>query len=102
MSKKLYDETILQSIIEYAQRLETKTIDIVNSEQNSYAGRIQKSELKICTQKNNKGSFGNYLEYAYFGKELDNKSQPDFPVAKLELKASPLKTLSSYDVKVKE
>ena len=59
MGKLLYDEASIPSIVEYAQRLE------------------------------NKGAFGNYLEEAYFGKKSDNKSQADFPLAHLELKASP-------------
>ena len=103
MDNLLYDAKDMKSIIQYAQRLENKTIGLVNAEQHSFAGK--KSEHPICRlhQNNkNKGGFGNYLEYAYFGKENDNKSQPDFSEAKLELKVSPLKILSSYEVKVKE
>lgn len=105
MSELLYDETKMDSIVAYAQRLESKTVDDVNFNQKSFAGRkIQNQSESIVETQNsrNKGGFGNFLEYAYFGKENDNKSQPDFPMAKLELKASPLKTLSNCEVKVKE
>ena len=103
MSRLLYDETSISSIKEYAQRLENKTIDSVNFAQHSYAGRNQDIlENQEERNKNNKGGFGNFLEVAYFGKKNDNKSQPDFLLAGLELKVSPLKTLSNYDVKVKE
>ena len=102
MSKFLYDETSISSIVEYAQRLEHKSIDIVNFEQSSYAGIHQPIPPSAKENSKNKGNFGNYLEEAYFGKKNDNKSQADFPLAKLELKASPLKTLSNHEVKVKE
>ena len=103
MDKLLYDETSIHSIVAYSQRLENKSIDQVNCEQHSYAGVQQNyPQQQIEQNKKNKGGFGNYLEEAYFGKKNDNKSQPDFPFAKLELKASPLKTLSNYEVRVKE
>ncbi|MBE6361428.1 MAG: DNA mismatch repair protein, partial [Treponema bryantii] len=103
MNNLLYDDKNIKSIVEYAQKLENKTIEQVNSEQKSFAGKVEKNNTnKIVQNNNNKGGFGNYLESAYFGKENDNKSQPDFPEAKLELKASPLKTISNYDIRVKE
>lgn len=103
MNNLLYDDKNIKSIVEYAQKLENKTIEQVNSEQKSFAGKVEKNKTnKIVQNNNNKGGFGNYLESAYFGKENDNKSQPDFPEAKLELKASPLKTISNYDIRVKE
>lgn len=102
MSSLLYDEKNIDSIIDYSQKLENRSIDQTNYEQNSFKGVSCKNIKQITEQKNNKGGFGQYLETIYFGKEADNKSQPDFPLAKLELKASPLKTLSNYEVKVKE
>ena len=50
----------------------------------------------------NKGGFGQILEKFYFLKELDSESQPDFPEAGLELKSSPLKTLSKKEIRAKE
>lgn len=99
--KKIYDDSDLNSIINYAQRLENRTIDDVDFEQKTYGAVLENfSDSKI--EFRGKGSFGNYLETAYFGKEPDNKSQADFPKANLELKASPLKILSNYEIKVKE
>ncbi len=102
MGGLLYDESKIESIVSYAQRLEHKSINEVNFEQHSYAGKIQDAPTQTEENSKNKGNFGNYLEEAYFGKKNDNKSQPDFPFAKLELKASPLKTCANYEVKVKE
>lgn len=98
----LYNDSNIESIIEYAQKLEKKTIDEVNLIQNSFKGKPVITKSNDSEQKKSKGGFGQYLETIYFGKEADNKSQPDFPKAKLELKASPLKVLSNYEVKVKE
>ncbi len=107
MEKKMtylpYNEKEINSIVEYAQKLEGKTVHKVNSEQYSFSEKKQEDDLSYIPQNNkNKGGFGNYIESAYFGKKNDNKSQPDFPEAKLELKVSPLKVLSNYEVKVKE
>ncbi len=102
MSELLYDDENIDSIVEYAQRLENNSIDDINILQNSYRGCVRDSRLPSDKIKKSKGGFGQYLETIYFGKEADNKSQPDFPKANLELKASPLKTLSNYEVKVKE
>jgi len=102
MNELLYNEASIPSIVEYAQKLENKTIDEVNLDQSSYKGVASPVKDYIIESKKTKGGFGQYLETVYFGKEADNKSQPDFPIAKLELKASPLKTLSNYEVKVKE
>lgn len=102
MNELLYNEASIPSIVEYAQKLENKTIDEVNLDQSSYKGVASPVKDYIIESKKTKGGFGQYLETAYFGKKADNKSQPDFPLAKLELKASPLKILSNYEIKVKE
>ena len=103
MKGLLYDDASIHSIVKYAQLLENKSIDEVNQNQRSFAGMNQDiPKTFFYENKNNKGKFGNYLEYVYFGKKNDNKSQADFPLANLELKTSPLKTLSNYEVRVKE
>ena len=103
MKELLYDDASIHSIVKYAQLLENKSIDEVNQNQRSFAGMNQDiPKTFFYENKNNKGKFGNYLEYVYFGKKNDNKSQADFPLANLELKTSPLKTLSNYEVRVKE
>ena len=102
MKELVYDDTEISSIMHFARRLESNTIYETNFENHTYAGLDQDIPEEDRTNPKNKGFFGNYLESAYFGKKNDNKSQPDFPQAKLELKASPLKTTSNYEVKVKE
>lgn len=102
MKKYVYDETDICSILDFARRLEANTIYETNFENHTYAGQNQEIPKEDGTNPRDKGSFGNYLETAYFGKENNNKSQPDFPKAKLELKTSPLKTISNFEVKVKE
>lgn len=49
-----------------------------------------------------KGSFGQLLEKFYFLYEPNSDSEPDFPVAKLELKSSPLKILRTKQYRSKE
>ncbi|MBR4684042.1 MAG: hypothetical protein IKO95_04405 [Spirochaetia bacterium] len=102
MKKLVYDDSNIDSIMDFARRLESSTIHETNFEHHTYAGLDQDiPESEIIPK--HKGSLGNYLETAYFGKENDNKSQPDFPKAKLELKTSPLKALGdNHEVKVKE
>ena len=101
MKKLVYDDSNIDSIMDFARRLESSTIHGTNFEHHTYAGLDQDIPENEIIPKH-KGAFGNYLETAYFGKVNDNKSQPDFPKAKLELKASPLKTTGKFEVKVKE
>ena len=62
MKKLLYDEGSIESIVEYAQRLENKSVNQVNSEQHSYAGVEQDaSEVIVDESKSNKGKFGNFI-----------------------------------------
>ena len=86
-----YNKQDKSSILSYALLLKDKSlrdsIDLTHF-----------SEAKI----GNKGGFGQILEKFYFLKELDSESQPDFPEAGLELKSSPLKTLSKKEIRAKE
>ena len=49
-----------------------------------------------------KGYFGNILEEFYFFYKPNSDSEPDFPLAELELKSSPLKKLKSNEFRSKE
>lgn len=55
-----------------------------------------------------KGSLGKYIESEYFGKELDNKSEPDFILVdvsdeeSVELKVTPVKKLKNGKYSAKE
>jgi DNA mismatch repair protein MutH len=78
------------SIIDYAKRLVGKTLtescdeDVAN---HGYGG---------------KGNFGQILEKYYFLYEPNSDSEPDFPIAGLELKSSPLKLLQNKEYRSKE
>ena len=79
-----------QSIIEYAKLLKGKTLrEACKNEipHDNYAG---------------KGKYGQTLEKYYFLYEPNSESEPDFAVAGLELKSSPLKQLSNNDYRSKE
>lgn len=49
-----------------------------------------------------KGNFGQVLEKFYFLYEVNSISEPDFPIAKLELKSTPLKQLRDKKYRSKE
>jgi DNA mismatch repair protein MutH len=74
-----YNEEDKNSILEYAQRLKGKTLrQVCNTDiiEHNYSG---------------KGHFGQILEKYYFFYEPNSNSEPDFPIAGVELKSSPLK-----------
>ncbi len=79
-----------QSIIDYAKLLKGKTLrETCNKEilEHNYSG---------------KGNFGQILEKFYFLYEPNSVSEPDFAIAGLELKSTPLKQLSNNDYRSKE
>ena len=49
-----------------------------------------------------KGEMGQLIEKFYFNYEPNNKSEPDFPKAGLELKTTPLKKISKGNIRAKE
>ncbi|MFV8343598.1 Sau3AI family type II restriction endonuclease [Flavobacterium sp. XS2P39] len=91
MTKKMsYNPNEKNSIIEYAKRLESKTLKQVchsSIAEHSYSG---------------KGNFGQVLEKFYFGYEPNSKSEPDFSEVGMELKSSPLKKNNNDDYRSKE
>ena len=79
-----------QSIIDYAKLLKGKTLrETCEKEilEHNYSG---------------KGNFGQILEKFYFLYEPNSVSEPDFAIAGLELKTTPLKQLSNNDFRSKE
>lgn len=74
----MYDKNDKSSIVLYAKVLEGMTLRKVCGEVAMF-------------QVGGKGNFGTLLEKYYFDYEPNSDSQPDFPEAGLELKASPLK-----------
>lgn len=83
-----YNPSSKDSIISYAKKLIGKNLkefcpkDIINGK--------------------NKGGFGQFLEKYYFLYEPNSLEEPDFSLAKLELKSSPLKELKNLKFVSKE
>lgn len=85
-----YNPEEKNSIIEYAKKLKGKTLREVcdiNAIRNNRKG---------------KGHFGQILEEFYFHYKPNSDTEPDFPIAKLELKSSPLKQLQNKEYRSKE
>lgn len=85
-----YDKFNIDSIVEYASRLEGKTLREM----------IPVDELDDPRRR--KGAFGNAVEEYYFKYKLNSDSAPDFPEVGLELKTTPLKQNSKGDLVAKE
>jgi DNA mismatch repair protein MutH len=85
-----YNPKDKKSIIDYAKLLKDKSLRQV---------------CDVSAIKNNrkgKGHFGQILEEFYFHYKPNSDSEPDFPIAKLELKSSPLKQLKNNEYRSKE
>lgn len=80
---KRYDDTNIESILNYAQKLKNKSLNQIT--------HIDKSKIKS----GGKGSFGNYIEELYFEYNRNSDSDPDFKKVGYELKTSPLKLLKN-------
>ena len=85
-----YNLTDKQSIIDYAKLLKGETLKTV----------CDKEVLEH--NYNGKGNFGQVLEKYYFLYEPNSISEPDFAIAGLELKSTPLKQLANKDFRSKE
>lgn len=88
--KHEYDVTNPDSIIEYAKRLVDFTLR-----------RKCSAETVYGTYKG-KGKFGQFLEKSYFGIDVNNRPEPDFPEAGLELKSFPLAISKKGKIRAKE
>jgi DNA mismatch repair protein MutH len=85
-----YNPKDKKSIIDFAKLLKDKSLRQfcdVNTIKNDRKG---------------KGHFGQILEEFYFHYKPNSDSEPDFPIAKLELKSSPLKRLQNNQYRSKE
>lgn len=85
-----YNPNSKQSVLDFAKLLVGKTLkEVCNSDiiKHNYLG---------------KGNFGQVLEKFYFLYEPNSDSEPDFPIAGLELKSTPLKTLKNNEIRSKE
>lgn len=88
-----------EELVEYAKRLENKSIAEAISKLPSFEFFTVSD---VSTSYGGKGSFGEYIEEAYFGKKNDTKSKADFDEVGVELKTVPLKVLGNGKVRVKE
>src|SRR5690606_18651136 len=85
-----YNPSDKNSIIEYAKKLKGKSLREVCDIDS------------IRTNRKGKGHFGQILEEFYFHYKPNTDAEPDFPIAKLELKSSPLKQLQNKEYRSKE
>ncbi len=85
-----YDETSEEDIVRYAKGLIRKSLAEAVS---------LPSAIKVST---GKGRLGNLVEKYYFGIEPNSFSEPDFPLAKLELKVTGLKRTKGGQLQAKE
>ncbi len=83
-----YDPSSPQSILEFARLLIWKDVT-------SFLPEIYKERW-------GKGRLGQLIEEHYFHKSLDSYSKPDFPLAWVELKATPLRRINKRGVWAKE
>lgn len=91
MNKTLkYNPKDKKSVIDYAKLLKGKTLRQICDPlvlEHNYTG---------------KGNFGQILEKFYFGYNPNSDSEPDFAIAGLELKSTPLKQLQNKEYRSKE
>lgn len=85
---KLYDETDINSIEQYARNLIGRTfLDIIKDASTS---EEEFEELKALYGNNSrKGGLGNLIEALYFGYDINGNQEADFNKVGLELKATP-------------
>lgn len=85
-----YDPNTKNSIVAYAKNLKGHSLKTI------CGNEILKHGYK------GKGNFGQLLEKFYFLYEPNSDAEPDFPIAKIELKTSPLKILRTKEYRSKE
>jgi DNA mismatch repair protein MutH len=85
-----YDKNNKKSITEFAKLLKGKTL------------REACHESILAHNYSGKGNFGQILEKFYFLYEPNSDSEPDFPIAGLELKSTPIKQLQNKEFRSKE
>ena len=85
-----YNPEDKKSIIDFAKLLKDKSL------------RQVCDITSIKNDRKGKGHFGQILEEFYFHYKPNSDAEPDFPIAKLELKSSPLKRLKNNELRSKE
>lgn len=83
-----YDRCDIDSIVNYAKKLEGKTFHQVLHEKNLDIV-TQNEIIELYGNKRRKGGLGNFLEEIYFGYKANSDSNADFHEVGVELKATP-------------
>jgi len=84
-----YNKTSAESILIYAEKLIwTQILSFLPKD--------------FKDKKSNKGWIWQLIETHYFWKKLDNESQPDFPEAWVEVKATTIKRIKKWEIRAKE
>lgn len=107
MNRPEYDKTDPISIEEYSQRLigksfreviedDTKSTNIQREDGNPYG------DSDVSKIKRNKGNLGQLIEECFFHYRCNNRSEPDFPEAGVELKVTPYKVTDNGKLAAKE
>lgn len=85
---KCYDETNINSIKKYSEKLVGKTfLDIIN--ESSLTAKEKNDAIIKYGNKHFKGGLGTLLEEVYFGYKANSKQESDFNKVGMELKSSP-------------
>jgi len=85
-----YDESSVDSILKFAKRLTGRSLAQV----------LDSSTIAANTR--NRGDLGNMVQELYFGLPRDNKREPDFAMAGLELKTTGVERKSNGEYRAKE
>lgn len=93
-----YDPASVESIEQYAVKLENKTfLDVVTEK-----GQGNSDTIEAYANKLRKGGLGNLLEEVYFGYKANSNQKADFAEAGVELKATPYEVTKKGELRAGE
>lgn len=93
-----YDPASVESIEQYAAKLENKTfLDVVTEK-----GQGNSDTIEVYANKLRKGGLGNLLEEVYFGYKANSNQEADFAEAGVELKATPYEVTKKGELRAGE
>lgn len=104
---KEYNPKDKNSIYNYAKKLKGKTFNNICDEDRYFLVEETKEMSQdvykdTYENKSRKGGLGEIIEERYFHYKIDNKSQADFPEARVELKVTPYKKNKNGTISAKE
>lgn len=95
-----YDDTNPVSIGSFAKKLIGYSFEDILKRQ-MYPDTVEENK-QIYNNKSRKGGLGNLIEKEYFKYEINNKSEPDFPKAGVELKVTPYEEKNNGELRAGE